>query len=103
MNAFQEETIRLSLKEMFKSSHFSICTIRDCIKISGIQVPEDELDCWEALHCVHYNTMDVNFQKQLFESVINRFAQVPIFDFEKMDKVLLGSTGQWNQGQLELK
>jgi len=103
MNTFQEETVRIALKKMFKDGHFNICTIDKCIRISGIHVPKEEYDCWSALHCVDYKKMEVNFQKELFESVIFRFAQIPVFDFEKLDKVLLGTTGQWNQGKIELK
>ena len=88
MENLEKEVIKTALKKMFKESHFNICTIDKCLKISNTIPDKFVYNNMSALHCVNYSEMSEDLRKWLFENVIllfnnNRF-DFSIFDVMPM-------------------
>lgn len=84
MDEFKRQTIILSLRDMFKGSHFSICTIDKCIKILGIVPPQSDMDTLSALHCINWSEMAPDFRERVMEKVLAIMTH-PGFDLSRID------------------
>ena len=84
MENLEKEVIKTALKKMFKESHFSICTIDKCLKISNTIPDKSIYNNMSALHCVYYSEMSEDLRKWLFENVILLFNNNG-FDFSIFD------------------
>lgn len=76
--------LKLALKKMFAGNHFSICTINECIKLTGVIPNSETLKIMHAVHCVNFTDMDDNFRKWIFSETIKMFT-IPGFDFNKIE------------------
>ena len=84
MDEFKRQTVILSLRDMFKSSHFSICTIDKCIKILGIIPPQSDRDTLSALHCIRWSEMMPQFRERVMEKVLALMTHEG-FDLSRID------------------
>ena len=84
MENLEKEVIKTALKKMFKESHFNICTIDKCLKISNTIPDKSIYNNMSALHCVYYSEMSEDLRKWLFENVILLFNNNG-FDFSIFD------------------
>ena len=84
MDEFKRQAIILSLRDMFKGRHFSICTIDKCIKILGIIPPQSDMDTLSALHCINWSEMTPEFREQVMERVLAVMTH-PGFDLSRID------------------
>ena len=73
MDNFQKQAITIALREMFEGSHFSICTVDQCIKVAGVIPPAADYAALSALHCVHWNKMPADFRQQVFVKTLELF------------------------------
>lgn len=71
---FQKQAVILALKKMFNGSHFSICTIDTCLKVTGAVPPKADYDALHALHCVDWADMPREFRDQVFVKTLELFS-----------------------------
>lgn len=76
--------LKLALKKMFTQSHFSICTIDSCLKLTGVIPNKDIYKIMHTVHCVDFKEMDEDFRQWIFEQSILMFQQNG-FDFHKFE------------------
>ena len=92
MDSIQKQVMTVALKKMFTSSHFSICTIDNCLKLSGI-IPDKKIyDTMRPLHCIDYKDMPDSVRNWLLDQVKEMFEYDNSFDlsfFEKNPKRVL--------------
>ncbi len=72
-NEFEQQAVMLALKKMFEGSHFSICTVDDCLKITGAIPPRKEYNALRALHCVDWADMAPDFRAAVFAKTLALF------------------------------
>ncbi len=72
-NDFEQQAVMVALKNMFEGSHFSICTVRDCLKITGAIPPQRDLDALAAIHCVNWADMAPDFRAAVFAKTLALF------------------------------
>lgn len=65
MTGLQIEVIRTAVEEMFRKGHFSICTIDQCLKITGGVPDRKAYDMLHALHCVEFKSMSPRLRLEL--------------------------------------
>lgn len=80
----QLTALKLALKRMFQSSHFSICTIDSCLKLTGAIPNKEVYKIMHTVHCVDFKEMDADFRQWIFEQSILMF-QANGFDFNKFE------------------
>ena len=80
----QLTALKLALKRMFQSSHFSICTIESCLKLTGAIPNKEVYKIMHTVHCVDFKEMDADFRQWIFEQSILMF-QANGFDFNKFE------------------
>ena len=80
----QLTALKLALKRMFQSSHFSICTIDSCLKLTGAIPNKEVYKIMHTVHCVDFKEMDADFRQWIFEQSILMF-QSNGFDFNKFE------------------
>lgn len=73
MDNFQKQAITIALREMFESSHFSICTVDKCLKIANVIPPATDYEALSALHCVDWKKMPADFRQQVFVKTLELF------------------------------
>ena len=73
----QSQAVAHSLQKMLKpSSHFSICTIRECIEVSKIVIPQERMDVYHSIHCVHWSEMLQDFRQMIIAMVLDDFRSI---------------------------
>lgn len=73
LSEFERLTVEAALKKMFEGSHFSICTIDICLKITGC-IPETRAyNALHALHCVHFSDMTQELRDMVFMQTMALF------------------------------
>ena len=55
------------MKHMFEGSHFSICDIDKCLKITGAVPNRKDYEALSALHCVNSSEMSKGLREQVLE------------------------------------
>lgn len=93
MDAFQAETVRLALRDMFKGSHFDICAVRKCVKITGVVPPEGVMETLSALHCIHWTEMTPEMREEVYRRVLGIF-KAEEWQLEELEVPLIGSNGK---------
>lgn len=82
------EALKIALKNLFKRTSFSICTIDDLLKMRQIVPDREAYRIMHAVHCVDYKEMSPDFRQYLFNSVINMFdVDSTEFDFEVIERM----------------
>ena len=70
---FKIKSVSLIIQKMFDSHRFSICDIDNCLKISRIIPNKDVYNTLNALHCVHWSTMDGDMRKTVMKETLKMF------------------------------
>lgn len=78
MTEFQAKAVADAVNRMFSSHSFSICTVDDCMKITGA-VRSADYDALRLYHCVHYSTMSRDTKDWLFRATIENVSNVDDF------------------------
>ena len=90
MTEFQAKAVVDSINRMFKADHFSICTVDDCMKITGATKTAD-YDALRLYHCVHFSKMDKQTKEFVFrvslENVCNCDAFPAVRLIERSDEI----------------
>ena len=90
MENLEKEVIKTALKKMFKGGHFSICTIDNCLKVSGTIADKSIYLKMSALHCVNFGDMSEDLRKWLFENTVllfnNNGFDLSVFDIMQEPK-----------------
>lgn len=73
----QVQAVAHSLQKMLKTeNHFSICTVRDCAKLSQLCIPYERMNIYEAIHCVSWNEMLPEFRQMIVAMILDDFRAV---------------------------
>lgn len=75
MDEVDKAVIATALKDMFRSNHFSICTIDKLQKLSGCYADPKTYQRMNALHCVHYSEMPQGMKDWLVLQCAEIFSQ----------------------------
>jgi len=67
---FQKQSVLVSLRDMFRGNHFSICTFDTCKKILGVFVADKDYEALHALHCVNWNVMPKGFPQEVMNKTL---------------------------------
>ena len=78
MTEFEAKSVIDSINRMFKDRSFSICTVRNCMEITGA-VATREMKVLELYHCVSYSDMDAETKAMLFKATIENVCNVDEF------------------------
>ncbi len=70
MNEFETEAVLTSLKDMFKSSHFSICTVDKCLTLTNAIPNDRDYKALSAIHCVNWSEMNPKFRQTVFDKTL---------------------------------
>lgn len=84
LTPFERAAIRLALLKMFSGPHFSICTVRDCLKLAGLHPDAQALDALSVLHCVEWSAMLPPMRQAVADTVLALFA-TPGLDLGALD------------------
>jgi len=87
MNEFHRRAAIISLKTMFASNHFSICTIDNIIKLTGCLPDPRDYQALRALHCVNWIDMGAEMRNLVMMKVGQIFEQ-PGLDTRMLDETL---------------
>jgi hypothetical protein len=71
---FEQQAVMVALKKMFTGTHFDICTVDNCLKITGAIPPRKDYDALHAIHCVHWADMPPDFRAAVFAKTMALFA-----------------------------
>lgn len=73
----QSQAVAHSLQKMMKpNSHFSICTIRECMEVSKIVIPQERIDVYHSIHCVHWSEMLPEFRQMIIAMILDDFRAI---------------------------
>lgn len=86
MDNIQRQVVTTALKKMFTSSHFSICTIDNCVKLSGVIPDNTVYNTMRPLHCIDYKDMPEEVRDWLLEKVKEMFDYDNSFDLSFFDQ-----------------
>jgi len=67
-----------AVNRMFRSTHFSICTVDSCMKVTGAVRTQD----YQALtlyHCVNYSEMTRDTREWVFKATVENIGNVDSF------------------------
>ncbi len=84
MNDFQKEAVITALKHMFKGTHFSICDIDKCLKITKTIPNQIDYEALSALHCIHWSEMSPELRKLVLDKTIKMLSS-DSFDLSIID------------------
>ena len=86
MTEFEAKSVIAAINRMFKDRCFSICVVRDCMKVTGA-VATKELRALELYHCVSYSDMDQETKDMLFRVTLANVCNVDEFpEIEMVNK-----------------
>lgn len=73
----QAQATAHSLQKMLKTeNHFSICTIKDCAKLSQLYIPEERMNVYQTIHCVNWNEMLPEFRQMIIAMILDDFRNI---------------------------
>jgi len=70
MEDFIKEVVLTAMKKMFQGSHFSICDVDRCLKLTGSIPNGQDYDALSALHCINWRDMAPNLRETVFEKTV---------------------------------
>jgi len=97
MDEFTKEVVITALKNMFKSTYFSICTIDKCLKLTSFVPDAHDYEALSALHCINW----MNMSPELCQEAFNK--TVSMFQSESLDLGLLDMLFDEKKGRFEIK
>jgi hypothetical protein len=86
MDDFSKEAVIAAMTKMFRGSHFSICDVDKCLKITGGIPNSSDYDALSALHCVHWSDMSPQLRQQVLEKTVGMLSCAG-FDLSVLDMV----------------
>lgn len=70
----QTATVAHALQNMMRvDHHFSVCAVRDCIKVCQVCVSEERMAVYNAAHCISWNAMTHDYRQSLIAMVLDDF------------------------------
>lgn len=73
----QMQTVAHALQEMLKpEKHFSICTIDNCISVTGIHIQGERYKVYSACHCISWRDMLPDFRQTLIAMILDDFRSI---------------------------
>jgi len=79
MDEFHRQAAITALRVMFEGSHFSICTVDKCMKLSGCIANPKDYQALHALHCVDFAEMTQELRQMVLAKTMQIFEN-PKFD-----------------------
>lgn len=66
---FRKTAAATALRSMFRSGHFSVCTLDKCLKLMDVQESPD-YPALSSLHCVNWSDMPTGFPQEVMERTL---------------------------------
>jgi len=85
---FHKQAAILGLKKMFESDRFSICIVRESLKIIGGHLSVKDDAAMSALHCIAFADMSPDLRKMLFSKVMEVLSGEPLFNTELLSAAM---------------
>lgn len=82
MTEFSAKAVVESINRMFASHHFSICTVDECMKVTGA-VRTSDYPALKLYHCVNYSDMTRDTKDWVFRVTVENVSNVD--DFPKLE------------------
>jgi len=80
MDTFKVTAVQTALEDMFqRQKYYSICTVRDCLKILKIQPPNDAVITLGLFHCQSYANMRPDIRTALVVETLKLFNPEYVF------------------------
>lgn len=105
MTDFEAKSVVEAVNRMFQSQSYSICTVDDCMKITGA-VRTAEYDSLRLYHCVSYSTMSSETKERLFRATLENVMNVddfPVIRLVKKSDEMVNAIALENQSRPLLK
>ena len=78
MTDFQLASVVDAVNRMFRGTHFSICTVDSCMKITGA-VRTSDYQALTLYHCVNYSDMTREIRDWVFKTTMENIGNVDSF------------------------
>ena len=72
---------------MFQGSHFNICDLDKCLRITGTIPNKQDYDSLSALHCVDWSAMSPQLRQGVLEKTVSMLSSES-FDLSVLDMAL---------------
>lgn len=73
----QRQTVAHAIQKMMKSDKwFDVTCIKGCAKVCEICIPEERMDIYSAIHCIHWNEMLPDYRQQIIAMVLDDFRSI---------------------------
>lgn len=83
MDDIDAAIIETALRKMLADNHFSICTLDNIIKMTGVKPDPEAYKRLHVLHCVHFNAMPPTVIEAL-PDLIRRVLNGPTLDIDSI-------------------
>lgn len=70
---FKQEAVIIVLSKIFRDDWFCVSKLKHAATIAEVVIPKEKQQIFDAMHCIHYNTMPKEFREDLAEIVIELF------------------------------
>lgn len=73
----QTSTIAHALQRMIANeSHFSVCTVDRCMRLSGVVISAERYAIYSAIHCMNWNEMEPDYRQVIVAMLMDDFRSV---------------------------
>jgi len=73
----ERQTVAHALQKMIRvDSYFDICTIRNCAVVCKVVIPQERLDIYSAIHCIHWSEMTKEYAQMIIAFVLDDFREI---------------------------
>jgi hypothetical protein len=86
MDIFEKESVLTAMKKMFKGSHFNICDVDKCLKITGSIPNQRDYNALAALHCVNWSEMSPELRRAVLEKTVTMLSSEG-FDLSALEMI----------------
>lgn len=88
MDEFRGMAIQTAINKLFSERSFSICTVDNIIKLTGVAPNHKVYDELRAFHCVDYSTMSDRTRQLIQEKVVECLRGDPFLNPARVTRML---------------
>lgn len=73
----ERQTVAYALQKMIKpGSYFDICTIKNCADVCKVVIPQERLNIYSAIHCIHWSEMTKEYCQTIIAFILDDFREI---------------------------
>lgn len=77
MKEMERGAVAHALQDMFSADKFfSVCTIKECSKVSGVIITQERMNIYNSQHCIAWSAMLPEFRQVLIAMILDDFRSV---------------------------